>query len=96
MLAFLLALACAPPPPDPADFDTTCDAPEDCVVVYTDVSSCSCSCDVAALSVEGAAAWDEAVADYHARERESCLIACAPCPTPPDATCDAGSCSLAE
>lgn len=94
MLPLLLALACAPTPPDPADFDVTCDAAEDCVVVYTDVSSCSCSCDVAALSVEGAAAWDEAVAAYHERERVTCLINCAPCPEPPAATCDAGTCAV--
>jgi hypothetical protein len=88
--------ACAGDPPVLADYDATCTAPEDCVLV---VQSGYCgACDAAAsLSADGASQFlDDQEAYGRPRCRETILIGCNPVDLSlVTATCEAQVCAVA-
>jgi hypothetical protein len=93
----LLVLGCASPRlPRAEDYDRSCSTDADCAVVTLGLPCSVCAaCADTALNARDV---PEATADYLAA-RAQCApretVSCGPCPEPPRAVCQAGSCALA-
>ena len=91
----LLTTACLLPvgpgadPPDPRDYDNTCDVVEDCAVVVWQSFACGCDCDsLYALNAEAALVFEADQAAYKPKKCTSyCDLGCYPI-SPGDAVLD--------